>query len=77
MTIEQFVSVFAGALDGVKPGELCADTAFKKLPTWDSLAILTVTDAIEVEFSVLLTKSDFAAAERIQDLYEVAKTKKG
>ncbi|MGZ0656167.1 acyl carrier protein [Coraliomargarita sp. W4R72] len=75
MKIEQFVSVFVGALDDVDPTQVTATTAFKELPGWDSLAVLTVTDTIDMDFGVLLSKVNFGESETVQDLYEIVKSK--
>jgi acyl carrier protein len=76
MQIQQFVKAFVGALDDVKPSEVSLLTVFRDLPCWDSLAVLTVTDAIETDFGVLLSKADFDRAKTVQDLYEIAQSKK-
>ncbi|WPJ97968.1 acyl carrier protein [Coraliomargarita algicola] len=75
MKIEEFVNAFAGAFDDVDVREVSADTVFKELPAWDSLAVLTVTDAIEADFSVLLTRVDYANAQTVRDLYEIVESK--
>jgi len=54
---------------------LDADTEYKRLKSWDSLAVLTVTDTIEMEYGVLLRKSDLDAAVTLSDLFECVRVK--
>lgn len=54
---------------------LDADTEYKRLKSWDSLAVLTVTDTIEMEYGVLLRKSDLDAAVTLSDLFECVRGK--
>jgi acyl carrier protein len=72
MSLNQFIYIFEGAIEeGIEPGMLSADTRYKALKAWDSLAILTVTDAIEMEYGVLLNKKHFESTETMKDLYEL------
>ncbi|MDQ8193576.1 acyl carrier protein [Coraliomargarita sp. SDUM461004] len=75
MKIEEFVGIFASALDDLDADEVTAATAFKQLAVWDSLAVLTVTDTVEMECGVLLSGTDFAAATTLEDLYETVRAK--
>ena len=70
MSLEKFIHTFEAAVEAMPPGTLSADTNYKALKVWDSLAILTVTDAIEMEYGVLLKRKDFESAETVEELYE-------
>ena len=61
--------IFEAALEAVEPGTLSAQTHYKDLKAWDSLAVLTVTDAIEMEYGFLLNRKHFENAETVEDLY--------
>lgn len=69
MSLDEFVHIFEAAIEVVEPGTLSAKTHFKALKAWDSLAILTVVDAVEMEYGFLLNKKHFESAETIEDLY--------
>ena len=70
MSLNKFIDIFEAAIETIEPGALSAHTNYKKLKAWDSLAILTVTDVIEMEYGVLLNRKHFESAETIEDLYE-------
>jgi len=71
MTLERFIKDMEEALSELPEGLLSGETEFKKLKAWDSLAVLTVTDTIEMEYGVLLKKEDYQACERVEALYEL------
>ena len=70
MSLEKFIESFEAAVEDVEPGALQATTDFKSLKSWDSLAVLTVTDMVDVEFRVLLRREDYLACASLNDLYE-------
>ena len=70
MGLSKFITIFETAIETIEPGALSAKTLYKELKAWDSLAILTVTDAIEMEYGVLLNRKYFEGAETVGDLYE-------
>ncbi len=75
MNLDEFVRRFEAAIEAVEPGTLSAKSNFKALKAWDSLAILTVLDAVEMEYGVLLNKKHFESAETIEDLYRTVNEK--
>ena len=70
MSLNKFVHTFEAAIETIEPGTLSAQTNYKELKAWDSLAILTVTDAIEMEYVFLLSRKHFESAQTVKDLYE-------
>lgn len=68
--MEIFIKHIEDSLGDVEEGPLTADTDFKRLKAWDSLAVLTVTDTIDMEYGVLLKKEDFQSCVTLQDLYQ-------
>jgi len=70
MNLEKFIQTFETAVEAMEAGTLRADTNYKALPIWDSLAVLTVIDAIEMEYGVLLNRKDLEAAETVEELFE-------
>ena len=45
------------------------------LKSWDSLAILTVTDTIDMEYGVVPRKPDFESADTLVELFELVQTR--
>ena len=75
--METFIEDFEAAVDDIEPGSLSMETDFKALKSWDSLAILTVTDTVEFEYGVLLRKDDFTQSATLGALYRLIETKVG
>jgi len=75
--METFIEDFEAAVDDIEPGSLSMETDFKALKSWDSLAILTVTDTVEFEYGVLLRKDDFNQSATLGALYRLIETKVG
>jgi acyl carrier protein len=76
MRLEKFIEDFEDAVEDVEPGSLNAETVFKGLRSWDSLAILTVTDVVEMEYGVLLNKKSFEGVTTIEELYQLVVPKR-
>jgi len=70
MSLSEFVHVFESAIEAVEPGTLSAKTHFKALKAWDSLAVLTVVDTVDMNYNVLLNQKHFERAETVEDLYQ-------
>ncbi|MFT4901632.1 MAG: acyl carrier protein [Lentimonas sp.] len=75
MSVDKFIEQFSGALDELPEGPLSPGVRFKELKAWDSLAVLTVTDEIDIEYGVILRKSDFAEQNTIEELYQLVRSK--
>jgi acyl carrier protein len=69
MELQSFINAFETSVADLEPGTVTPGTAFKELKAWDSLAVLTVTDMIEMETGVLLRKSDFDKLTTVGDLH--------
>jgi acyl carrier protein len=70
MSLEKFIKNFEEAVEDIEPGSLKPVTEFKQLETWDSLAILSATDVIEMEYGVLLSKKSLEGVTTLEDLYQ-------
>ncbi len=75
MEIKNFIGHFEYALDGLESGTIDKSTNFKALKEWDSLAILTLTDTIDIEYGILLKKSEIEACETIEQLFNFLQSK--
>lgn len=69
MSLAGFIEHFEEAVEDIESGSLEGATVYRDLKTWDSLAVLTLTDTVDMEYGVLLTKADYAASATIEDLY--------
>ncbi len=70
MKIDQLIGIFTESLEELPETPLDGATRYKDLKAWDSLAVLTVVDEIDMEYGVLLRKADFQKLATLQDLYE-------
>ena len=75
MQIEIFIQQFEESLDGLDRGTVSETTVFKELKEWDSLAILTLTDTIDLEYGVLLKKTEIEFCDTVQSLYDLVQSK--
>ncbi|MGC6455601.1 MAG: phosphopantetheine-binding protein [Coraliomargaritaceae bacterium] len=71
MSLDDFIDTISGLLDEVPAEGLNPLTDFKGLKCWDSLAVLTVTDTVDMECGVLLSKNDYQNCQTLEDLYEL------
>jgi acyl carrier protein len=76
MAIEDFLDEVSDLLDEVPTEGLCPSTDFKGLKCWDSLAVLTVTDSIDMEYGVLLNKKDYHNCQTLQELFDLISSRK-
>lgn len=76
MNLETFIEQFEEAVEDVEPGSVRADTAFRDLPAWDSLAVLTVIAMADAEYSVRLKAEDFKNCPTVEALWQLVCTRK-
>ena len=75
MELDTFIKHFEDAVEDLESGTLTPETSFKDLKSWDSLAVLTVTDAMDMEYAVTLRKADFESAASVVQLFEIVQSK--
>ena len=75
MEIKIFIQQFEESLDGLDAGTVNEATAFNELKEWDSLAILTLTDTIDLEYGVLLKKSEIESCDSVRSLFDLVQSK--
>lgn len=73
--MEEFIENFADVLD-IDPSELTAETEFRSLEEWDSIAALSVIGMVDEEYNVVLNAEDMRSSGTIAELYDKIKTKK-
>lgn len=76
MEIQDFIQNFADQFENVNMEELTADTEFKSLDEWTSLAALSIIAMIDDEYEVSINGNDIRNSETMGDLFELIKSKK-
>ena len=70
--IEKFVEIF----DDMDMSLLSAETRFRELDDWDSIAGLSVIGMVDEEYGVTLNAEDMRACQTIEDLFKKIQSKK-
>lgn len=70
MTLEEFVEKFQDELQETPADQITADTNYKELDEWGSLASLSIISMIEEEYDKLITGADVRARNSVKELYE-------
>ena len=73
MTINDFIEKFAEAVEIEDASALNANTEFRKLKEWDSLAYLSVIALLDEEFDVQIEIDDFRKLNTIQEIFDACK----
>lgn len=76
MDINIFLQQFAEQFDDTDASEIVADVEFKNLDEWDSLIALSVIVMVDQEYSVTINGDDIKAADTINQLFEIIKSRK-
>lgn len=76
MDLEKFIRDFADQFEDVNMDELMADTEFKNLDEWTSLAALSIIAMIDDEYGVSVNGNDIRNSETIGDLFSLVHSKK-
>ncbi len=77
MELEALIKIFSESLEELPSSPIDSATRFKDLKAWDSLAVLTVADSVEIESGVLIKKEDFLESETIAELQALILKKGG
>ena len=75
MEIKEFIENFASQFDDTPMEEFKAETQFRELDEWSSLIALSVIAMIDEEYDVTLKGDDMKAANTIEELYQIVKSK--
>ena len=70
MTINEFIEKFAEAVEVEDASTLCANTEFRSLEEWSSLAYLSVIALLDEEFDVQIEMEDFKKLKTIQEVFD-------
>ena len=75
MDIQEFIDNFAGQLDETTVDQLSAETRFRELPDWSSLAALTIIAMIDDEYDIVLKGEEMRSAKTIGELFNIVASK--
>jgi acyl carrier protein len=75
MEIKEFIENFASQFDDTPMEEFKAETQFRELDEWSSLIALSVIAMVDEEYDVTLKGDDMKAANTIEELYQIVKSK--
>lgn len=70
MTINEFIEKFAEAIEVEDASVLNANTEFRNLEEWNSLAYLSVIALLDEEFDVQIEMADFKKLNTIQEIFD-------
>lgn len=73
---KNFIALFAQTLEMDNWETLNAETRFRELAQWDSVAYLSVIAMIDEEFGVVIDGKDFAQLKTLGDIENFIKNKK-
>lgn len=69
MSINEFIEKFSEAVEIEDASTLSADTEFRTLSEWNSLAYLSVIALLDEEFDVQIEMADFKKLNTIQEIF--------
>ena len=71
MNLQEFIENFAAQFDDTDIEQFTADTKFKQLDEWSSLAALSIIAMVDDEYDVIIKGNDITSSETIKDLFDV------
>lgn len=75
MKLKAFIRNFEEAVEDVEFDTLAADTSFRSLEQWDSLAVLTVIAMVDAEYDVRLKAKELKQVETLSELHALIAAK--
>lgn len=74
-TIEEFISTLETEFDELEPGTLKPDTNFSDLDEWSSMHSLIIIALIDTEYEVTITGEDLMSINKVEELYDIVKSR--
>lgn len=74
MDIKEFIERFAEQFEDTDSSAISADTVFRELDEWSSLAALMVMAMVNEEYDVELTADEMREAKTVLDLFNTVKS---
>lgn len=75
MEMKDFLKNFADQFDETALEDLKAETIFKELAEWSSLAALSIIAMVDEEYNVTISGEDIRNSSTIEDLFNAVKNK--
>ena len=75
MELKDFIENFAAQFDDTDASEFKGETKFRELDERNSLISLSIIAMVDEEYEVTLKGEDMRAANTIEELYEIVKSK--
>lgn len=76
MDINNFIKDFAAQFDDTDISIFSSDTNYRELDEWSSLNALAVINMIEKKYDTRITPQEMRTTKTIQELFDLAKSKK-
>lgn len=77
MNLEEFIENFAAQFDDTEADQFTADTKYKQLDEWSSLAALSIIAMVDDEYDVIIKGNDIISSDTIKDLFDVVVNLRG
>lgn len=77
MNLEEFIENFSAQFDDTDADQFTADTKFKQLDEWSSLAALSIIAMVDDEYDVIIKGNDIISSDTIKDLFDVVVSLRG
>ena len=74
--MEEFIVKFAEIFDDIDVSALSADTEFRGLDDWDSIAGLSVIAMADEEYGVTLNADDMRGSRTIGEIFKAIESKR-
>ena len=75
MTLDEFVARFAEEFDETPEEEFKAETVFRDLDEWGSLAAVLIISMVDEEYDKRITGADLRSVSTIEELYNMVESK--
>lgn len=75
MELQSFITGFTDQFEDIELDSINANTDFKKMEKWDSLAAMLVIGFVSAEYNKNLSKSDMDACTTVKDLFDYISAK--
>ena len=75
MNLEDFIENFAAQFDDTDAEMFTADTNFKQLDEWSSLAALSIIAMVDENFDKSITGADLRSVNTVEELYNLVLAK--
>ena len=74
--MEKFIKDFSLLFEDLQISEFEANTRFRDLENWDSMAALTIMAMVDEKYKVKISPSELKNANTIKDLFDLVQTKR-